>query len=284
MTNELYVGVVGAGTMGHGIAQVFAEAGYSVLLHDVSQEVLAKAKLNIEASLAKRLKKNVLTENEVKEAKSNIRYSAVLEEMASTHLVIEAVVENIEVKKEIFKKLDAICKTETILASNTSSISLTVLAGFTKRSQQVIGMHFMNPVPLMRLIEVIRAKQTSDEVFQIIRTLSEKLGKTPVEAADYPGFLSNRILMPMINEAICALHEGVGTVEAIDTVMKLGMSHPMGPLTLADLIGLDTCLSVMNVLYEGFQDSKYRPCPLLKQMVAAGELGRKSGKGFYSYS
>ncbi len=234
-------------------------------------------------SLNKRLQKKVLTEQQVASAKKNLIYTTELEQMTKTHLVVEAVIENEIVKREIFERLDNICPAETIFASNTSSISLTQIASFTSRPQQVIGMHFMNPVPLMSLVEIIRARQTSDEVFHIIETLSHKLGKTPLCSEDFPGFISNRILMPMINEAIFTLHEGVGTAEAIDGVMKLGMNHPMGPLTLADLIGLDTCLHVMNVLYEGFQDSKYRPCPLLKQLVAAGHLGRKTGQGFYQY-
>lgn len=284
MTSELCIGVIGAGTMGHGIAQVFAETGYTVILHDINEDILAKASQSIDASIQKRVSKKVITGQMAKNAKKNLTFSTDIQEMGKTHLVVEAVIEDESIKEKIFKQLDSICPPETILASNTSSLSLTKLASLTSRPHQVIGMHFMNPVPLMKLVEIIRARQTSDEVFHIIETLAKKLGKTPVVSEDYPGFISNRILMPMINEAIFVLHESVGKAEDIDTVLKLGMNHPMGPLALADLIGLDTCLNVMNVLYEGFHDSKYRPCPLLKQMVAAGHLGRKSGQGFYVYS
>jgi len=277
------VGVIGAGTMGNGIAQVFATSGLQVVLHDVTEEQLQAGMAVIEKNLARMAKKKRISEQEMATALANIRGVTELEEMADVDLVVEAATEDLAIKCKIFQSLDRICKTEAILASNTSSISLTRIARETGRPQQVIGMHFMNPVPLMKLVEIIRAMQTSDEVYQQTEELSKRIGKTPVEVNDSPGFVSNRILLPMINEAVYTLYEGVATVEAIDSVMKLGMNHPMGPLALADLIGLDTCLAIMEVLHEGLGDDKYRPCPLLRRMVDAGYLGRKSGKGFYEY-
>ena len=282
--NVTTVGIIGAGTMGNGIAHVFAQSGFQVVLVDVEQKFLDKAKATIEKNLGRLLEKQKITQ-EVKDATvTRIKTSLDLDDVKGCQVVVEAVIEDAPTKKTLLKKLDAICPAETILASNTSSISITELAVVTKRTDKFIGMHFMNPVPMMQLVEIIRGIATSDETFKTIFDLSTKVGKTPVEVNDYPGFISNRVLMPMINEAAYCLMEGVATKEAIDTVMKLGMAHPMGPLTLADLIGLDVCLNIMEVLYTGFSDSKYRPCPLLKKMVAAGYLGRKSGKGFYSYT
>ncbi|MEW8049388.1 MAG: 3-hydroxybutyryl-CoA dehydrogenase [Candidatus Thiodiazotropha sp.] len=277
------VGVVGAGTMGSGIAQVFAAAGFSVLMHDIDDTSLQRGMNTIRKSLDRLLNKERITEQDKNETLTNIQVTTQLEQMEDADLVVEAASEKYEIKVSIFRALDQCCKQEAILASNTSSISLTQIAGETKRPQRVIGMHFMNPVPMMKLIEVIRALQTGDEVNRLIHELSRQIGKTPVAVNDSPGFISNRILLPMINEAIFTLQEGVASVEAIDEVMKLGMNHPMGPLALADLIGLDTCLSIMEVLHDGLGDSKYRPCPLLRRMVDAGYLGRKSAKGFYEY-
>ncbi|HNU82470.1 MAG: 3-hydroxybutyryl-CoA dehydrogenase [Acidobacteria bacterium] len=277
------VGVVGAGTMGHGIAQVAAQAGFAVRLVDLSPEALAKGLAAIGGSLGKLAAKGRLTAEEAAAARARITGGTDLAALADADLVVEAVVERLEVKTGVFRQLDALCAPAAILASNTSSISITRLAAATGRPGQVIGMHFMNPVPLMPLVEVIRGLDTSDATYARVEAASRAMGKTPVEAHDYPGFISNRVLMPMINEAICCLHEGVGTAEAIDAVMKLGMNHPMGPLTLADLIGLDVCLDILRVLHDGFGDPKYRPSPLLVKMVDAGRLGRKSGQGFYTY-
>jgi 3-hydroxybutyryl-CoA dehydrogenase len=277
------IGVIGAGTMGNGIAQVFAQSGYTVRLHDSAAGALDRARATIEKSLAKFVEKGKLTASDRDASLGRLTAAQSIDALSEADYVVEAVVESLDLKRQIFAKLDGLTRPDVILTSNTSSISITALGAATKRPDRVLGMHFMNPVPLMTLVELVRGQATSDTTMQSAVELCKALGKTPVEAADYPGFISNRILMPMINEAIFAVMEGVGTPEAIDTVMKLGMSHPMGPLTLADFIGLDVCLAIMDVLHDGMGDSKYRPCPLLKRMVAAGQLGRKSGQGFYTY-
>jgi 3-hydroxybutyryl-CoA dehydrogenase len=277
------VAVMGAGTMGNGIAQVFAQTGYDVYLRDVKPEFVERGLGSIDKSLGRLVKKDKLSESEASAVKTRISSGTDLEGAKDADIVVEAILEDLEAKIAIFRELDELTRPTTILASNTSSISITKLAATTSRPDRCIGMHFMNPVPVMQLVEIIRGLGTSDETYRQTEELATKLGKTPVEVNDAPGFVSNRILMPMINEAIFAYMEGVGTPEAIDTVMKLGMNHPMGPLTLADFIGLDVCLSIMRVLYDGFGDPKYRPCPLLVKMVDAGYLGRKSGKGFFEY-
>jgi 3-hydroxybutyryl-CoA dehydrogenase len=278
------VGVVGAGTMGHGIAQVFAQAGFTVLLVDLAQPMLERARSTIEKSLGKFVEKGKLTATDRDAAIARVSTHATLDTLAGVDYIIEAVIENEQVKRELFARLDAVTRPDVILASNTSSISITTLGAATKRPDKVLGMHFMNPVPLMTLVELIRGQETSDASMRVAADLCTALGKNGVEAADYPGFIANRILMPMLNEAFFAVMEGVGTPEAIDAVMKGGMNHPMGPLTLADFIGLDVCLAILNVLHDGLGDPKYRPCPLLRRMVAAGHLGRKSGRGFYVYA
>jgi 3-hydroxybutyryl-CoA dehydrogenase len=277
------IGVVGAGQMGNGIAQVAAYSGFRVVMSDIADAFVQKGIDTISKNFGKIVEKGKIPPQKKEEIMERIKGTIQLKDMAETDFVVEAATENEPLKLNIFKELDQACRKEVILSSNTSSISITKIASATQRPSQVIGMHFMNPVPVMQLVEIIRGLQTSQETFDTVKSLSEKMGKTPVEANDFPGFISNRVLMPMINEAIYTLFEGVGTPEAIDTVMKLGMNHPMGPLALADLIGLDTCLAIMEVLYKGFGDSKYRPCPLLRKYVDAGYLGRKAGRGFYTY-
>jgi len=279
------IAVIGSGTMGNGIAHVFAQNGYKVALIDISEDALKRALATIGKNLDRQIKKEKITEADKEATLSNITtYTAIKEGVTDADLVVEAATENPEIKFKIFQELDEVCKPECILASNTSSISITKIAAQTKRPEQVIGMHFMNPVPVMKLVEIIRGYKTTDEVTKTIMDTSKSLGKVPVEVNDYPGFVANRILMPMINEAIITLNEGIAGVEEIDTVMKLGMAHPMGPLQLADFIGLDVCLSIMEVLYEGLGNDKYAPSPLLVNMVTAGNLGVKSGEGFYNWA
>ncbi len=278
------VGVVGAGTMGNGIAQVFAQAGFIVRLVDVAQPMLDRARHTIEKSLARLVEKGKLPAAARDAVLSRVVTTTTLDALADADYIVEAIVEQADAKRALFARLDALARPAALLTSNTSSISITVLGAATTRPDKVLGMHFMNPVPVMTLVELIRGHATSEDSMQIAAGLCRTIGKISVEAADYPGFIANRILMPMINEAIYAVMEGVGTPDAIDTVMKLGMNHPMGPLALADFIGLDVCLAILNVLHEGFGDPKYSPCPLLRRKVAAGELGRKSGRGFYVHA
>ncbi|MGA8183540.1 MAG: 3-hydroxybutyryl-CoA dehydrogenase [Terriglobia bacterium] len=282
--NIRLAGVVGAGTMGHGIAQVLVCNGYSVVLHDTTQELVGRGAEKITRGLSRDLEKGRLTVGERQQAESRLKTTVHLSDLAAADVVIEAVTEKFEVKAAVFRALDALCRPEALFASNTSSISITRLAGVTGRPAQFVGLHFFNPVPVMKLVEVVPGLDTAEETIAAAEQIATSVGKTPIRARDFPGFVSNRLLMPMINEAVYAVMEGVAAPEGVDGVMKLGMNHPMGPLELADLIGLDVCLDIMKVLYEGFRDSKYRPCPLLERMVEAGRLGRKSGRGFYQYA
>ena len=278
------IGVIGAGTMGSGIAQVFAQAGFSVCLVDVAEPMLDRARTAVDRSLSKFVEKGTLTAADKDQTLSRLKIATSIDALSAAHFIVEAILEDRDAKCALFAGLNAVVKPDVLLASNTSSISITVLGAASGRADRVLGMHFMNPVPMMRLVELVRGQATSDASMKTASELCAVLGKTAVESADYPGFISNRILMPMLNEAMFAVMEGVGTPEAIDTVMKLGMNHPMGPLTLADFIGLDVCLAALTVLHTGFGDPKYRPCPLLRRMVDAGHLGRKSGRGFYVYA
>lgn len=278
------VGVIGAGTMGNGIAQVFAQAGFDVMLVDVARPMLDRAFGRIEVSLAKFVEKGTLTATDRDATLARLTLDTNLDDIGNADFIVEAIAEDVKAKTSLFSSLDGVARERTIFATNTSSISITTLGAATRRPDRVVGMHFMNPVPLMSLVELIRGQETSDATMEAVRAICGRLGKNGVESADYPGFIANRILMPMLNEAFYAVMEGVGTPDAIDAVMKGGMNHPMGPLTLADFIGLDVCLAILNVLHEGFGDPKYRPCPLLRRMVAAGHLGRKSGRGFYVYA
>jgi 3-hydroxybutyryl-CoA dehydrogenase len=275
--------VIGAGQMGGGIAQVAAQAGLQVVLNDIDAAFIDKRVAFIDKTLSRNVEKGRITEEDKQAALARLIPSTDLQDAADVDFVVEAAIENMEIKGKIFRQLDEVTRPGVILATNTSSLPITEIAAVTSRPESVIGMHFMNPVPVMTLVEIIRGIATSDEVYQTVESLAKAMGKTPVEVNDYPGFIANRILMPMINEAIYCVYEGVADPEAVDQVMKLGMNHPMGPLVLADFIGLDTCLAIMEVLYEGFADSKYRPCPLLRKMVKAGWLGKKSGQGFYAY-
>ncbi len=278
------IGVIGAGTMGNGIAHVCALSGFETILMDIKDEFIDRGLSTISKNMERQVQKEKISQIDMELSLARINITTDYAKVSACDLVVEAATETEEIKLEIFKKLDALCQQNTILASNTSSISITKIAGATNRPEKIIGMHFMNPVPIMKLVEIVRGKETDETTTSAVVNLSEKMGKIPIKCNDSPGFVSNRILMPMINEAIFCLQEGIGTSEAIDIIMKLGMAHPMGPLTLADLIGLDVCLNIINVLYTDFRDEKYRPCPLLIKMVEDGHLGRKSGKGFYDYN